>query len=226
MPFNGSSRITRSSTSREFHNTIGSLFSGSDKLDLHALLTSQNVDNVFGETRPNSDVAKTNYLQALLGLNDNCESSSPIGILKSKVGTMRPRSVSFSTPEAWDGIRGFTINESDGSNSPGSPFKIRSHSSEAGSPTLEQVLLMGRDSPGTDAGYGSCQSGGGDNSPGEIRQVEAEVGSLSPISRTEERSFSPGKPRPTLSTLANADQAVAQAAKKFARAQGEAGCYV
>ena len=40
-----------------------------------------------------------------------------------------------------------------------SPLRARSHASEGGSPTLEQALLMGRDSPGSDAGYGSFQSG-------------------------------------------------------------------
>ena len=62
-------------------------------------------------------------------------------------GGSRGRSVSFSLPS------------SAASPLPSSPPRWREHASEAGSPTLEQVLLMSRHSPGTpspaDAGYGS-----------------------------------------------------------------------
>ena len=62
-------------------------------------------------------------------------------------GGSRGRSVSFSLPS------------SAASPLPASPPRWREHASEAGSPTLEQVLLMSRHSPGTpspaDDGYGS-----------------------------------------------------------------------
>ena len=65
----------------------------------------------------------------------------------SSGGGSRGRSVSFSLPS------------SAASPLPSSPPRWREHASEAGSPTLEQVLLMSRHSPGTpspaDAGYGS-----------------------------------------------------------------------
>ena len=53
----------------------------------------------------------------------------------------------------------FSLPSSAASPLPSSPPRWREHASEAGSPTLEQVLLMSRHSPGTpspaDAGYGS-----------------------------------------------------------------------
>jgi len=115
---------------------------------------------------------------------------------------MRRRSVSFSMPE----YRECKSLES----SPDSPMRLRSHTSEAGSPTLEQALMMGRDSPGSDdAGYGSFQSGFLSSSDALRRDDDNE----SPNSQPTDRSYSPGEPRPTLeATLAEADQAVAQAA--------------
>jgi hypothetical protein len=53
----------------------------------------------------------------------------------------------------------FSFPSSAASPLPASPLRWREHASEAGSPTLEQVLLMSCHSPGTpppaDAGYGS-----------------------------------------------------------------------
>jgi len=112
---------------------------------------------------------------------------------------MRRRSVSFNMPE----YRECKSLDS----SPDSPMRLRSHTSEAGSPTLEQALMMGRDSPGSDdAGYGSFQSDG----------LRRDDDNESPNSQPPDRSYSPGEPRPTLeATLAEADQAVAQAANKL-----------
>jgi len=123
-------------------------------------------------------------------------------------GISRPRSVSFSTPEFRDASK-----SPEGSN-PESPMRLRSHTSEAGSPTIEQVILMGRDSPGSDAGYGSFQSGFL-TCPDSLRK-DADTDSMSPASQPIDRSYSPGEPRPTLATLAaEADIAVVQAAQNL-----------
>jgi len=118
-------------------------------------------------------------------------------------GPTRPRSVSFSTPEYRDMYKSL-----EGS-SPESPMRLRSHTSEAGSPTIEQAILMGRDTPESDAGYGSFQS--------DTRKEGTDsADSMSPTSQPADRSYSPGEPRPTLATMAaETDLAVLQAAQKL-----------
>jgi len=131
------------------------------------------------------------------------QTTQPISALKFKSsGISRPRSVSFSTPEFRDALK------SPEGSSPESPMRLRSHTSEAGSPTIEQAILMGRDSPGSDAGYGSFQS--------DSLRKDADTDSMSPASQPADRSYSPGEPRPTLATLAaEADIAVVQAAQNL-----------
>jgi len=206
---------TRSATSRELYDTISALISETDKLDLSALLNKQNERN---EEIKSQEITAANYLQALLGLKADVD-GSPLecSSFKSKPIGNRQRSVSFSTPEVMrEGSRGPGGLASDLNNSPVSPIRMRPHSSEAGSPTLDQALLMGRDSPNSDAGYGSFQSGTADiTSLTEFRRGEGEEESLSPNSRPGDRSYSPGEPRATLASLLETDLAVSQAAQKL-----------
>jgi len=216
MPVNEPTKIqTRSSTNRELYETINALIGG-DKLDLTSLL---------GQKRPSSPInnmskeSTTNHQTAANCMLHESDTTTPASAIKSKtsLSVNRQRSVSFSTPEVREGFhRATTIPSHEGSDSPASPVRLRSHSSEAGSPTLEQALLMGRDSPGSDAGYGSFQSGTADlNSLTDLRRTECEDESLSPNSRPGDRSFSPGEPRPTIATLVEADLAVAQAVQNL-----------
>jgi len=219
MPLNDISRIqTRSTTSnRELCETISALFPGTDKLDLSTMLSRQGSDDLGEAGQIRNVDASNQYLQALLGMNS--ELDSPPGVLKSKAvgGSNRQRSVSFSTPEIREGFSK-TFNTDITTISGESPVRMRSHASEAGSPTLEQALLMGRDSPESDAGYGSFQAGTPEFNSTDLRPRDRDEAddSLSPNSRSGDRSLSPGEPRPTLATLVEAaDMAVAQAVQNL-----------
>ncbi|XP_023331326.1 uncharacterized protein LOC111703576 [Eurytemora carolleeae] len=223
MPLNELGRMqTRSSANRDLYETINALLSGSEKADLSALLVKQDEDSTGDaeHQRRISDNTAINYIQALLGIHPGNESTPLSSALKNKFAAVsrinRPRSVSFSTPEVREGfLRGAAALQQGISNIPGSPIRGRSHASESGSPTLEQALLMGRDSPESDAGYGSFLSGTAEySSLSDLRRAECED-SLSSGSRLEERSFSPGEARPTLASLVEADLAVAQAVQNL-----------
>jgi len=93
----------------------------------------------------------------------------------------------------------------------GSPPRWREHASEAGSPTLEQVLLMSRQSPGPDAGYGSLGLGqASDPAPSPPSPASA---SPSPTSLPSAMA------RLTMADVVGIDVAVAQAAQTLQQLQ-------
>ena len=117
-------------------------------------------------------------------------------------GGSRGRSVSFSLPS------------SAASPLPASPPRWREHASEAGSPTLEQVLLMSRHSPGTpspaDAGYGSL------NHERTTRSSSPQPTTSSSPSPT---SLPSSMARLTMADVVGIDVAVAQAAQTLQQLQ-------
>jgi len=153
----------------------------------------------------------SSYLQALLGLTVGPEAAPP-GVLKasstakSQVGSSRPRSVSFSSPEVRDGFSRF-VGAAPGPNRP--------HASESGSPTLEQALLMGRHSPSSDAGYGSYTS----QQSSEFRSFADFTRAISASRPRNGASAPSSEPRPTLTSITELDIAVAQAVQNLQIAQ-------
>jgi len=90
-----------------------------------------------------------------------------------------------------------------------SPLRTREHTSEAGSPTLEQVLLMRQrpDLTTRDLGYGSVRDSG----------VAEDIYSclLSPSLEELDYSLEMNSPRPKLQDIVGIDQAVAQAVQNL-----------
>jgi len=119
----------------------------------------------------------------------------------------RNRSVSFSVPSS--SSLPFT-----------SPLGGRAHASEAGSPTLEQVLLMSSKSNGEENGKTSYSVLNSATSKSDIYSSQTFLPSTSPVS-----DFSPfSRPsltqsRPTLSDMVGIDLAVAQAVQNLQELQ-------
>ena len=123
----------------------------------------------------------------------------------SRPGGSRGRSVSFSLPSSSSAASPLL---------PASPPRWREHASEAGSPTLEQVLLMSRHSPATpspaDAGYGSLNHERG------TRSSSPQPTSSSSPSPT---SLPSSMARLTMADVVGIDVAVAQAAQTLQQLQ-------
>merc|ERR1719318_75661 len=119
----------------------------------------------------------------------------------------RNRSVSFSVPSSslpFD-----------------SPLRGRAHTSEAGSPTLEQVLLMSssKANPGDD-GYNSFSIPSSSSKPDLYSSNSFLASTSSPGKESSQAPHpSPLKTRPTLSDMVGIDIAVAQAVQNLQQLQ-------
>jgi len=116
----------------------------------------------------------------------------------------RNRSVSFSVPSS--------------SLSYYSPMRGRAHTSEAGSPTLEQVLLMSScKSNAGDVGYNSSIPSS--SSKSDLYSSTSFLATSSPGGEFSRAHSSPPKTRPTLSDMMGIDLAVAQAVQNLQQLQ-------
>merc|ERR1719369_1250861 len=118
----------------------------------------------------------------------------------------RNRSVSFSMPTS--------------SLSFHSPLRGRAHASEAGSPTLEQVLLMSSSKSNCDMGYNSL-SNPSSVSKSDLYSSNSFLASTSSPGQdfSHVSHSSPPKARPTLSDMVGIDLAVAQAVQNLQQLQ-------
>ena len=162
---------------------------------LEALTRGRHAEQQRAEVQPTPSSSQPSSAEQLL-LLDQDQASRPAA------GGSRVRSVSFSLPS------------SAASPLPASPPRWREHASEAGSPTLEQVLLMSRHSPGTpspaDAGYGSL------NHDRTTRSSSPQPTSSSSPSPT---SLPSSMARLTMADVVGIDVAVAQAAQTLQQLQ-------
>ena len=119
-----------------------------------------------------------------------------------------------SRPPGGGGGSSFSLPSSAASPLPASPPRWREHASEAGSPTLEQVLLMSRHSPSTpspaDTGYGSL------NHERTTRSSSPQPTTSSSPSPT---SLPSSMARLTMADVVGIDVAVAQAAQTLQQLQ-------
>ena len=104
-----------------------------------------------------------------------------------------------------------------------SPLRGREHASEAGSPTLEQVLLMSSQSNGGgDNGYSSL-SAPSSTSKSDLYSsnsfLPAIASPLNGLSPEHTNSPTPPRSRPTLSDMVGIDLAVAQAVQNLQKLQ-------
>ena len=108
----------------------------------------------------------------------------------------------------------FSLPSSAASPLPSSPPRWREHASEAGSPTLKQVLLMSRHSPGTpspaDAGYGSLS---------QERTTRSSSPQPTSSSSPSPTSLPSSMARLTMADVVGIDVAVAQAAQTLQQLQ-------
>merc|ERR1719369_1156921 len=118
----------------------------------------------------------------------------------------RNRSVSFSMPTS--------------SLSFHSPLRGRAHTSEAGSPTLEQVLLMSSSkSNASDMGYNSLSFPSSASKSDLYSSNSFLTSTSSPGKEFSQAQGSPLKARPTLSDMVGIDLAVAQAVQNLQQLQ-------
>jgi len=170
------------------------------------------------------------YLQALLG-----DTAFPPGQLEQVIPALSeasssPRSVSTSTVSASGGSmsaslsnptfntakRNRSVSFSVASSLPlSSPLRSREHASEAGSPTLEQALMMSHQSAGGDAGYGSLSM------PSSTSQSDlySSTSFLQSLQDSSPEHSNPSQTRPTLSEMVGIDLAVAQAVQNLQKLQ-------
>ena len=165
---------------------------------LEALTRGRHSEQQRADVQPTPSSSQPSSEEQLLLLGQDQASRPAAG----GGGGDRGRSVSFSFPS------------SAASPLPASPPRWREHASEAGSPTLEQVLLMSCHSPGTpppaDAGYGSL------NHERTTRSSSPQPTTSSSPSPT---SLPSSMARLTMADVVGIDVAVAQAAQTLQQLQ-------
>jgi len=185
------------------------------------------------QSQPNHPTKSQTYLQALLRntalppgqFDEDVPTSTDIfplpsvpvstGTVASSGGSM---SASLTNPNLSSARRNRSVSFSVESSLPlSSPLRSREHASEAGSPTLEQVLLMSRQSPAAgDSGYGSLSM---PSSTSQSDLYSSFLPSLSPHQDISPDRSSTPHTRPTLTEMVGIDLAVAQAVQNLQKLQ-------
>jgi len=171
---------------------------------LEALLGSTVVTSV-PLCQPNVDLSSPGVDLSSAPTVSTCTVSASGGSMSGSISNpdiaQRNRSVSFSVPSSHH----FT-----------SPLGGRAHASEAGSPTLEQVLLMSRKSKsnGVESFRNSFSVPQSSASKSDIYSSTTFLSSASPVHEFSPSSQIP-QSRPTLSDMMGIDLAVAQAVKNL-----------
>ena len=163
----------------------------------HSAIAAQQCQRLDVQTTSSPSQLSSEEQILLLGQDQASRPSSGGG-----GGGSRGRSVSFSLPS------------SAASPLPSSPPRWREHASEAGSPTLEQVLLMSRHSPATpspaEAGYGSLS---------QERTTRSSSPQPTSSSSPSPTSLPSSMARLTMADVVGIDVAVAQAAQTLQQLQ-------
>jgi len=183
---------------------------------------------VKDEKPSTTPVQSQTYLQALLGGTSlppgQLDQVTPVSSAPHPINTSLPvstctvsasggsMSASLTNPNFTASRRNRSVSFSVGPSLPLSSPLRREHTSEAGSPTLEQVLLMNHEIPAAgDAGYGSLSV------PSFTSQSDLYSSFLPSLSQHEVSpdDSTPPKPRPSLSDMMGIDLAVAQAVQNL-----------